>query len=191
MHLPGLTFFRLLSGGILLAGVTLLSGGLLRAQQKDYPISPVTFRQVQLTDSFRSSRIERNRTATIPASFARCESTGRVSNAYVDGLIDTVARAQEPDRYLYTARTIDPLYPHPWSGPDRWVKEHELSHELYNSGHMFEAASAHYMATGKRNFLDVALRNADLLVRTFGPGKREVACCCPGGTGFLQAIHSH
>jgi uncharacterized protein len=40
---------------------------------------------------------------------------------------------------------------------------------------MFEAAAAHYLATGKRNFLDIALRNADLLVRTFGPGKREVA----------------
>ncbi|NLA48554.1 MAG: glycoside hydrolase family 127 protein, partial [Bacteroidales bacterium] len=38
----------------------------------------------------------------------------------------------------------------------------------YNSGHMFEAASAHYWATGKRNFLDIALKNADLLVKVFG-----------------------
>jgi len=190
---------------------------MLRAQQRDYPISPVAFTRVKLTDAFWSLRIELNRTVTIPASFARCESTGRVSNfvmaaarkgkfctkfpfddtdiyktiegasyslavhpdpvlsAYVDALIDTVARAQEPDGYLYTARTIDSLHPHPWSGPDRWVKEHELSHELYNSGHMFEAASAHYLATGQRNFLDIALKNADLLVRTFGPGKRSVA----------------
>jgi len=86
-----------------------------------------------------------------------------------------VARAQEPDGYLYTARTIDPLHPHPWSGPERWVKENEMSHELYNSGHMYEAAAAHYLATGERNFLDIALRNADLLVQTFGPGKRSVA----------------
>ena len=199
----------------LLFGVLL--GGALHAQQKDYPIHPVVFTRVKLTDSFWAPRLERNRVVTIPASFARCESTGRVSNfvmaarrqgkfctkfpfddtdiyktiegasyslavhpdpvlhAYVDALIDTVAHAQEPDGYLYTARTIDSLHPHPWSGSDRWVKEHELSHELYNSGHLFEAAAAHYQATGQRNLLDVALRNADLLVRTFGPGLREVA----------------
>src|ERR1700748_818179 len=186
-------------------------------QSADYQIRPVNFTQVQLTDALWAPRIERNRTVTIPASFARCESTGRVQNfvmaaekkgkfgtkfpfddtdiyktiegasfslavhpdpalkAYVDALIDTVARAQEPDGYLYTARTIDSLHPHPWSGPDRWVKENELSHELYNSGHMFEAAAAHYLATGERKFLDIALRNADLLVQTFGPGKRSVA----------------
>ena len=50
-----------------------------------------------------------------------------------------------------------------------------MSHELYNCGHMFEAAAAHYMATGQRNFLNIALKNADLLTRTFGPGKRSVA----------------
>ena len=186
-------------------------------QSADYHIRPIDFTKVQLTDSFWAPRIERNRTVTIPASFARCESTGRVQNfvmaaqrkgkfgtkfpfddtdiyktlegasfslavhpdpalkAYVDALIDTVAKAQESDGYLYTARTIDSLHPHEWSGPDRWVKEHELSHELYNSGHLFEAAAAHYLATGQRNVLDIALKNADLLVRTFGPGKREVA----------------
>jgi DUF1680 family protein len=96
-------------------------------------------------------------------------------DAYVDSLITIVGKAQESDGYLYTARTIDPLHPHPWSGPERWVKENELSHELYNSGHMFEAAAAHFLATNKRNFLDIALKNADLLVKTFGPGKRHVA----------------
>jgi len=109
------------------------------------------------------------------ASFSLAVHPDPALKAYVDALIDTVARAQEPDGYLYTARTIDSLHPHEWSGNDRWVKEHELSHELYNSGHLFEAAAAHYLATGQRNLLDIALKNADLLVRTFGPGKREVA----------------
>lgn len=94
---------------------------------------------------------------------------------YVDSLINLVALAQEPDGYLYTARTIDPEHPHKWSGKERWVKESEQSHELYNSGHLFEAASAHYLATGKRNFLNIALKNADLLVSVFGPGKRNDA----------------
>jgi DUF1680 family protein len=95
-------------------------------------------------------------------------------DAYVDGLIKKIAAAQEPDGYLYTARTINPKHPHEWSGAERWVNEEDLSHELYNSGHLFEAAVAHYWATGKSNFLDVAKKNADLLVRTFGPGKRTI-----------------
>ena len=94
---------------------------------------------------------------------------------YVDSLITIVAAAQEPDGYLYTARTIDPEHPHKWSGNERWVQESVLSHELYNSGHLFEAASAHFQATGKRNFLDIALKNADLLDQVFGPGKRNDA----------------
>src|SRR5580698_10943719 len=67
-------------------------------------------------------------------------------DAYLDELIKKIAAAQEPDGYLYTARTIDPLHPHPWSGPRRWMLERELSHELYNLGHLYEAAMAHYQA---------------------------------------------
>lgn len=187
------------------------------AQKQDYPIQPVVFTNVKLTDHFWTSRIETNRTVTIPASFARCESTGRVKNFqmaserkgkfcttypfddtdiyktiegasyslalhpdkkldhYVDSMITIVGRAQEPDGYLYTARTIDPLHVGPWLGTERWVKEQENSHELYNAGHMYEGAVAHFLATGKRNFLNIAIKNADLLVRTFGPGKRHVA----------------
>ena len=95
-------------------------------------------------------------------------------DAYVDGLIEKIAAAQEKDGYLYTARTIDPLNPHPWSGKERWILEGVNSHELYDLGHLYEAAAAHYAATGKRTLLDVALRTANLLVATFGPGKREI-----------------
>ncbi|WP_223827835.1 glycoside hydrolase family 127 protein [Hymenobacter armeniacus] len=95
--------------------------------------------------------------------------------AYLDVLIDKVAKAQEPDGYLYTARTIDPAHPHPWAGAQRWEKERELSHELYNAGHLYEAAVAHYQATGKKTLLNIALKNADLVCSVFGPGKRVVA----------------
>ncbi|GAC1560933.1 MAG: glycoside hydrolase family 127 protein [Mucilaginibacter sp.] len=186
-------------------------------QKQDYPIQPVPFTSVKLADRFWSSKIETNRTVTIPASFTRCESTGRVKNfemaaehkgkfctvypfddtdiyktiegasyslavhpdaklsAYIDSLITIIGRAQEPDGYLYTARSIDPIHPQSWAGPERWVNESKMSHELYNCGHMFEAAAAHYMATGKRNFLNIALKNADLLVSTFGSDKKHVA----------------
>jgi DUF1680 family protein len=185
--------------------------------QRDYPIQTIPFTSVRLTDKFWLPRIETNHKVTIPASFERCEQTGRVKNfemaaahsgkfctiypfddtdiyktiegasyslslypdkalsLYIDTLIMKVAAAQEPDGYLYTARTIDPSQPHAWAGMERWEKERELSHELYNSGHMYEAAVAHYLSTGKRNFLDIALRNADLVCRVFGHDKRHVA----------------
>src|ERR1039458_6887926 len=95
-------------------------------------------------------------------------------DAYIDGLISKIAAAQEADGYLYTARTIDPLHPHPWSGPPRWTLEEVDSHELYDLGHLYEAAVAHYLATGKRTLLDIAIHSANLLVNTFGPGKQTI-----------------
>ncbi len=86
----------------------------------------------------------------------------------LDDLIAIIAKAQEPDGYLYTTRTLDPKNPAPGAGPERWSNL-RVSHELYNVGHMYEAAVAHYQATGKRTFLAIALKNADLLVKTFGP----------------------
>jgi DUF1680 family protein len=94
--------------------------------------------------------------------------------AYVDGLIEKIGAAQEKDGYLYTTRTINPQQPHPWAGTARWELERDDSHELYNLGHLYEAAVAHHQATGKRTLLHIALRTADLLVETFGPGKQSI-----------------
>lgn len=189
----------------------------LPAQQKDYTFKAVDFTKVKLTDQFWLPRIEINRTVTIPASFNRCESTGRVNNfvmaanksgkfatkypfddtdiyktiegasfslavhpdpklaAYLDSLITIIGKAQEADGYLYTARTINPAAAHSWAGKERWEKERELSHELYNAGHLYEAAAAHYLATKKINLLNIALKNADLVCAVFGPDKKHVA----------------
>jgi len=72
--------------------------------------------------------------------------------AYVDGLIDKIAAAQEKDGYLYTTRTIDPEHPHPWAGKQRWELEKVDSHELYDLGHLYEAATAYYQATGSASY---------------------------------------
>jgi len=92
--------------------------------------------------------------------------------AIVDTLIFYIGEAQEEDGYLYTYRTIMGDDSHPWVGK-RWEKTHLLSHELYNLGHMYEAAVAHYQATGKRTFLDIAIKSADLVDWDFGWGKFE------------------
>ena len=98
---------------------------------------------------------------------------------YIDSVLDIIAGAQEPDGYLYTARTQNPKHPHEWAGPARWVKEEDLSHELYNLGHMLESAVAHYQATGSRKFLDIAIRYADCVCREVGPNEGQ-ACVVPG-----------
>ena len=92
--------------------------------------------------------------------------------AYIDSVLVIVAAAQEPDGYLYTARTRNPERPHAWSGPERWAQI-EDSHEFYNLGHMVEGAIAHYQATGKRNFLDIAIKYADCVCREVGPGEGQ------------------
>ncbi len=88
----------------------------------------------------------------------------------LDELIEVIGAAQEEDGYLFTPRTASPDRPVMGIGEERWSNL-AVSHELYNAGHMYEAAVAHYQATGKRSFIDIAIKNADLLVRTFGPDK--------------------
>lgn len=203
---------------LLLSG-TISCSIIVKAQVKlksDYPIQPIAFTQVHVTDNFWGPRIKTNIDVTIPYTLEQCKKTGRIDNfliaagklkkdhlteytfddtdlykiiegasyglqvkkqpeleKYLDTLIAIIADAQEPDGYLYTFRTAKLSKPHDWIGTKRWEKVEDLSHELYNSGHLFEAAVAHYQATGKRNLLNIAVRNADLLVKTFGPGKEE------------------
>lgn len=180
-----------------------------------YPITPVPFTNVTLTDSFWSGRIQTNREVTIPFGFQKCEEEGRIRNFaraggllegkyegkmpfddsdvykiiegasyslrtnpdpvldnYIDSIIEKIAAAQEEDGYLCTWKTLNPdTAPAWWVNPGpRWFHL-SASHELYNAGHMYEAAFAHYQATGKKNFLNIALRNADLIATVFGPGK--------------------
>ena len=98
---------------------------------------------------------------------------------YIDSVLDVIASAQESDGYLYTSRTQNPQEPHEWAGDKRWSKEEDLSHELYNLGHMVEGAIAHYQATGSRKFLDIAIRYADCVCREVGPNPGQ-ACVVPG-----------
>lgn len=126
------------------------------------------------------------------ASYSLISEPNPALDAYMDSVINIIKTGQEPDGYLTTWFTIDRANP-----PANWVKpskerwENEItSHELYNSGHLFEAAAAHYWATGKKNLLDIALKNADLLVANFNPEKLH----CPPGhqiveTGLIKLYH--
>lgn len=93
---------------------------------------------------------------------------------YLDSVINVIAAAQEPDGYLTTCVTNKCYRLSGWWGRSKWEKLN--SHELYNCGHLYEAAVAHYRTTGKRSLLDVAIRNADLVCKVFGPedGQKHV-----------------
>jgi len=104
------------------------------------------------------------------AAFSLALNPDPALDEYLDGVIATIAAAQEDDGYLFTARTAPSEEQPVGIGDERWVNL-AVSHELYNAGHLYEAAVAHYQATGKRNFLDIALKNADLVYDTFGPDK--------------------
>ncbi|MDE0010931.1 MAG: glycoside hydrolase family 127 protein [Candidatus Poribacteria bacterium] len=97
--------------------------------------------------------------------------------AELDEVIAKIAASQQPDGYLNTYFTlVEPT--------KRW-QNLGIMHELYCAGHLFEAAVAHYQATGKRNLLDVACRFADLIDSIFGPGKQDGF---PGHEGIELAL---
>lgn len=110
------------------------------------------------------------------ASYSLISSPDAKLDAYLDSIIEIIKTGQEADGYITTWITIDKMNPPAsWANPtpNRWDFE-ITNHELYNSGHLFEAAAAHYLATGKRNMLDIAIKNADLLVNNFGSDKLQI-----------------
>ena len=85
--------------------------------------------------------------------------------AELDAIIGVIGQAQAEDGYLHTAVML--------KGLGRYTNRQH--HEMYNSGHLLTAACIHHRVTGKRNFLDIAVKHADHLVRTFGPQPKELA----------------
>jgi len=83
-----------------------------------------------------------------------------------DELINLIAKAQQPDGYLNTYFTL--------TAPGERFQNLEECHELYTAGHFIEAAVAYDQATGKRKFLDVMCRFADLICATFGMEKGQI-----------------
>jgi DUF1680 family protein len=60
-----------------------------KTSSNDYPIRPVPFTSVKLSDNFWAPRIKKNADVTIPIAFHHCESTGRIRNFDIAGGIDT------------------------------------------------------------------------------------------------------
>ena len=84
----------------------------------------------------------------------------------LDELIDVIAQAQEDDGYISTPMQLR-------DDKDYWTSLRD--HELYNMGHLLTAASVHHLITGKRNFLQIAIKQADYLYDLFMPRPPELA----------------
>ena len=116
------------------------------------------------------------------ASYSLAVHYDKQLDHYLDSVIAIIASAQEDDGYLTTCVTNKCYRLSGWWGRSKWEKIN--SHELYNSGHLIESAIAHYRATGKRSFLNVAIKNADLVCKTFGPNEGQIHR--PGGHPIIE-----
>lgn len=162
-------------------------------------MEPVALADVTLLDGFWRERVEANRIAGIPALYERLVAHGVVDNfdavcerrglwftdsdlykwleaaaaslatrpdddlaALVESTAERIAAAQRPDGYLNTA------FP-----PEKQFGDLTWTHECYCTGHLVQAAIELWRASGNRTLLDAAVRAADLLDTTFGPGRRE------------------
>ena len=103
-----------------------------------YPIDPVPFTSVKVTDHFWGQRLKTSREVTIPLAFRKSEETGRIKN------FEKAAHPSED--YKVEGFSFDDT-------------------DIYKT---IEGAIAHYQATGKRNFLDIAIKYADCVCRAIG-----------------------
>jgi len=184
------------------------------SNQSDYPLKPVPFNDVEISDNFWRPRLETQRKTLVPFALKQTEvglcdlqaaadflagkglkrtigERYRTSDLFkvvegaayllhqkrdpalesrIDEIVTVIAAAQEPDGYLYPAHTMklgytakDVMGEKPYS----WVAQ---SHELYNMGHLYEAAVSYYQATGNDNLLKVAEKNAQHVNRVFFEG---------------------
>jgi DUF1680 family protein len=82
----------------------------------------------------------------------------------LDDYIAIIGKAQLENGYLQTQVTI----------PGKKPFSERKYHEMYNSGHLYIAALTHYRLTGRRNFLDIAIKNANNLYTIFQPQPKEL-----------------
>ncbi|MBN1554621.1 MAG: glycoside hydrolase family 127 protein [Phycisphaerae bacterium] len=164
-------------------------------------LTPAAFEDVQFDGGVLGTRRETNRTVSLMDQYTKCKSSGRIDAldltkkgiprhrfwdsdvakwveaasyslsthpdkrlaAKVNEVADLFVAAQQPDGYINSYFTAE-------EPENRWTNLAGM-HELYQAGHMMEAAVAHQKATGRREFLDAVRKFADYIGTVFGRGK--------------------
>jgi uncharacterized protein len=167
-------------------------------------LRPVPLTDVRFDGGFWAPRIETNRRVTLPAEYEQCRKTGRLDASqlggqppgsywmgdvgkWIEAAADSLAARPDPRlealvedavaRVIRGQRDDGYLYCGPAEPGKRWINL-SSGHELYDAGHMMEAAVAHHQATGRRSLLDAMCRNANLLSRVFGRRKGQKRGYC-------------
>ncbi|RAK08162.1 hypothetical protein C8C77_11068 [Halanaerobium saccharolyticum] len=91
----------------------------------------------------------------------------------INETIELITSAQQEDGYLNTYFILEE--------PEKKWTNLGMMHELYCAGHLFQAATAHYLATGENSLLNVACKFANLIDQKFRqsghtgvPGHEEI-----------------
>ncbi len=177
----------------------LVLAGCSRGTGNDYPIKAVPAENIKLTDNMWAPAIERNLEVTLPYVVDKLTSGGSTGGSGTSKVLEGIAYYLRQGDYpaleeladtqiarIAATQLPDGDFGRPGSGQQRaalsdsarWLGTDDFgetggSSRLYSSGHLYEAAVEYYFSTGKKTLLDVAEKNANLLLSVFGPGKLE------------------
>lgn len=85
----------------------------------------------------------------------------------MDSIINLIACVQRPNGHLQTQDAslgIDTVY-----SDNAWK-----THRMYNAGHLYEGAVAHYSATGANTLLNIAVKNANMMCQIYNDTTRPL-----------------
>jgi uncharacterized protein len=147
------------------AAVVLSSGCSLRATEE--AVVPVPYARVDITDEFWAPKIEVNRTVSIQHLFRKYEELGRGDTLRaIEAAAYMLGKRRDPDLERYVDELIDTAV----ASTDPRLARPESA--VRTSGYLLEAGVAYFRATGKRKLLDEAIKAADAIDASYGPGKR-------------------
>ena len=162
------------------AGVPAIAGvvcsfaiwSLMGQRKNDYPVAPVPYKDVQITDAFWTPRLDNNRKVSIPGMLDRYEQMGRNPDLrLVEGACYELAEHPDPELRSRIDSKLDALIAAIRAHKRVWSSAGDG--QLLNAGNFMETAVAYQEATGSRKLLDVAIEIANDIDAVFGPDKRH------------------
>jgi hypothetical protein len=146
----------------------------------------------------RSRGVRRRSTKAGPTAIPTCTRSWKAPRTVRPDALPDAAWDAKMDAVIAQVRRsagagrIPRVLHHFARSPTNATQDMARSHELYCMGHMLEAAVEHFQATGKRSYLEIAMRAADHMDATFGPGKLRDHVRPPGSrVGAGQAAPGH
>ena len=140
--------------------------------KSDYPLAPLTYKDVQISDAFWTPRLENNRTVSIPGLFDRYEKTNHGPDLrLVEAACYELAKRPDPALKARIDSKLDNIIEQIRSRKQKWSTEGDG--DTLWAGNFLEVSVAYYEATGSRKLLDAAIEIADDLNDVFGPNKRH------------------